>query len=212
MKVSIGKYRYRYSSDIHERYMNRKYGYYKWEDSCTWLEIGLERFQGLIQGFYNKTINIGIDSCESQKVKVRIDPWDTWSLDHTLSHIVLPMLVQLKETKHGSPCTDDEDAPQELGSTKGPKEDMDCEFIDSNHHLRWDYIIDEMIWSFEQKTRDHWESDYYEYEDDLTETDPKEYSFGLKLVWEDREGSKAHADRMRNGFRLFGKYYENLWD
>ena len=25
-------------------------------------------------------------------------------------------------------------------------------------------------------------------------------------------GMKRHQDRMSNGFRLFGKYYEGLWD
>jgi len=28
----------------------------------------------------------------------------------------------------------------------------------------------------------------------------------------DREGANAHQERMTNGFKLFGKYYENLWD
>ena len=78
--------------------------------------------------------------------------------------------------------------------------------VDPKHFERWDYIMDEMIWAFEQKCRDDWESDYYEYEDDDTER------YGLKLVREDREGSKAHHQRMINGFKLFGKYYESLWD
>ena len=28
---------------------------------------------------------------------IKIDRWDTWSMDHTLSPIILPMLRQLKE-------------------------------------------------------------------------------------------------------------------
>mgnify|MGYP003348942767 FL=1 len=32
---------------------------------------------------------------------VKIDPWDTWSLDSTLAEIALPMLRQLQATKHG---------------------------------------------------------------------------------------------------------------
>ena len=63
-----------------------------------------------------------------------------------------------------------------------------------------------MSWAFEQKCRDDWEGDYYEYEYDDTE------QFGMKLVWEDREGQKAHAARMARGFIFFGKYYENLWN
>ena len=36
--------------------------------------------------------------------------------------------------------------------------------------------------------------------------------FSLKLIWEDPEGRAAHQKRITNGFKLFGKYYENLWD
>jgi hypothetical protein len=42
---------------------------------------------------------------------VHIDRYDTWSMDHTLADIILPMLKQLKETKHGSPNVDDEMCP-----------------------------------------------------------------------------------------------------
>ena len=28
----------------------------------------------------------------------------------------------------------------------------------------------------------------------------------------DYEGMKVYQERISNGFRLFGKYYENLWD
>ena len=48
---------------------------------------------------------------------VKIDRWDTWSMDHTLGQIALPMLRQLKATKHGAPLVDDEDVPEELRST-----------------------------------------------------------------------------------------------
>jgi hypothetical protein len=53
-----------------------------------------------------------------QKKSIRIDPWDTWSMDHTLADIILPMLKQLRKTQHGAPCTDDEDVPEHLRSTK----------------------------------------------------------------------------------------------
>ena len=43
---------------------------------------------------------------------VKIDRWDTWGMDHTLAKIVLPMLKQLKDTKHGSAIVDLEDVPE----------------------------------------------------------------------------------------------------
>ena len=42
-----------------------------------------------------------IHSRQQRKIKVKIDPWDTWNMDHTLALIVLPMLRQLKEKQHG---------------------------------------------------------------------------------------------------------------
>jgi hypothetical protein len=108
-------------------------------------------------------------------------------MDNTLAPIILPMLVQLKSANHGYPA--------DLTEKK------------------WNSIMDEMIWAFEQKCRDDWESDYYEYRElGLEEEGKADDLFGWKLVWEDREGQKAHQKRMTNGFKLFGKYYENLWD
>jgi hypothetical protein len=143
----------------------------------------------------------------TQKISVRIDLHDTWSMDQTLAHIVLPMLVQLKRTKHGAPNTDNADVPKELRMSKKDTAQFAKDgSTDDKFFKRWDWILDEMIWAFNQKCRDDWEGDFYEYKDDDTER------FGLKLVWEDREGQQAHQARMTNGFKLFGKYYENLWN
>lgn len=137
---------------------------------------------------------------------VKIDPWDTWSMDHTLAHIILPMLKQLQSTKHGAPLVDDEDVPDDLKSTSVPQvEEGDT---DSNFFMRWDWVLNEMIWSFEQKLMDDNDDQFFDH------TDAK------GLPWEDdyigpkwnKEGYEAHHNRMKNGFRLFGKYYQNLWD
>ena len=117
-----------------------------------------------------------------QKISVRIDDHDTWSMDHTLAHVIHPMLVQLKATQHGYPN----------GLTE----------------QEWDDILDEMIWTFEQKCRDNWEDDFY---GDYIE-DPKNGSMAGSFEWIDHDGMKAHQTRMTNGFKLFGKYFENLWD
>ena len=50
-----------------------------------------------------------IDSKKKRKIKVRIDSYDTWNADSTLSIIIAPMLRQLKEHKCGAPFVDDED-------------------------------------------------------------------------------------------------------
>lgn len=213
MKVKIGPYRYSWVSYVHEKYMDKKYGR-SWQDmpcrkdSNTKFEHFLEKLEDGLQWLYNSTINRIIDNRRGQKIKVRIDKWDTWSMDDTLSHIIAPMLKQLNDTKHGSPFVDDEDVPEELRSTSAPpkKDEYD---LDDNHFKRWDWVLDEMIWAFEQKNRDGgWEGDYY---------GPyiKREGGGIlggSFEWTDDEGRKKHQERMSNGFRLFGKYYENLWD
>jgi len=119
---------------------------------------------------------------KNRATRVEIEPHDTWSMDCTLAMIIHPMLVQLKATTHGHPSNLTEQ--------------------------EWDQILDEMIWAFEQKCRDHWEDDYYgDYDEDQ-----KNGSMVGSFKWIDHEGLKTHQERMSNGFRLFGKYYENLWD
>ena len=204
MRVKIGPYRSRWISNIHTNYMNWKYDY-DWNDNHNAFETFLEKFEDGLQVAYNATINKILDKRKDQKIKVRIDGYDVWGMDHTLSHIVTPMLQRLKENKHGSPWVDDEDVPEELRSTAAPPKEHEWD-TDDLFHTRWTWVLNEMIWAFEQKQRDHWEGDYYKYESDPTET------LGLKLVWEDREGRAAHQARMSNGFKLFGKYYEALWD
>jgi hypothetical protein len=150
----------------------------------------------------------------NQKKSIRIDPWDTWSMDHTLADLIHPMLKQLRKTQHGAPCTDDEDAPEHLRSTaaKPKKNDWDT---DEFHFKRWDWIMKEMIWAFNEHAKDR---------------EPNFWIKKPKYKWVEKEGTdhsemvivkegvfdeakaKAYWERKKNGFRLFGKYYMNLWD
>jgi len=155
-----------------------------------------------------------------QKINVRIDPWDTWSMDNTLAHIIVPMLKQLRDTKHGSPWVDDEDVPAKIRSTKAPKPKQEGEW-DNNVHKRWDYVLGEMIFAFEAKTND-WEDQFYSgncdfqfipYIKDGKNTGMKEMVKGPKDTFKVNQKAKNKFEaRMKNGFRLFGKYYEGLWD
>ena len=151
---------------------------------------------------------------------VKIHKYDTWNMDCTLSTIILPMLKQLQATKHGAPHVKDEDVPEEIrnNSTELDEEAFD---VDSNHFKRWDYVLSEMIWSFEQmQPGNNWENQFligkfdYSFEYDSSDGIP-----GSKLVLGpnnthkfDREGYDKYSDRISNGLRLFGSYYRNLWD
>jgi hypothetical protein len=209
MKVKIGNYPNRLACHIHTRFMDKKYGY-NWPEEILWSheDFVIQAIEDGIQNVYNIFNWIWFDR-RTQKVKIRIDRWDTWSMDHTLAPIILPMLVQLKETKHGAPWVAVADVPKELRPTK--KQLMDYEkdgTTDPKHFDRWDWVLDEMIWAFEQKCRDHWEEDYY---GPYIESKDKRELFG-RFEWIDDEGRQKHQERMTNGFKLFGKYYENLWD
>ena len=157
---------------------------------------------------------------------VKIDRWDTWSMDHTLAYIILPMLKQLKKDKHGAPFVDDEDVPDELTSTSAPPKENEYD-TDANHFKRWDWVMDEMIFAFECKNDDHADDKFHSGEHDIkwvpvdkdgNEVPKGDHKFfkmdkGPKDTYTcDYEGMKVQHDRMKNGFRLFGKYYEGLWD
>jgi hypothetical protein len=127
------------------------------------------------------------------KVSVHIDDFDTWSMDHTLAYIIEPMLKQLKLTKHGAPIVDNKDVPKELRSEPAKYD------ICPTHFDKWDWVLDEMIFAFESKHTD-WEEQFHSGE---------RLNHTFKI---DMKGRKAYQKRISNGFRLFGKYYENLWD
>jgi hypothetical protein len=164
-------------------------------------------------------------SKKERNIKIRIDKYDTWNMDNTLALIILPMLKQLKSTKHGSPLVDDEDVPEHM--RHGGDDDNWV-------HYKWEWVLNEMIWAFEQELNDSWEEQFYHGKPEYiyTKVNPKgEYvetpnfineddmeSDWMKMeqvnpnYWVDREGIKEYNDRINNGFRLFGKYYRGLWD
>ena len=202
MKVYLSKYRYHWISPytvLEKVFFWREIDYDepiidKWSDRLTPICQGIQK----VLDFIHPKINY-----------VKIDRWDTWSMDYSLSFIVVPMLKQLKETKHGAPFVDDEDVPEEFKSTSAPPKENEWD-TDENHFKRWDWALNEMIWSFEQNLDTNSEEKFF----DHAEWDEKEKDFGKNLhkIKIDQPGLKAHQDRKANGFRLFGKYYQGLWD
>ena len=128
-----------------------------------------------------------------RKESVHLHDYDTWNMDHTLALIALPMLKQLKETKHGVPYMDYEDMPEHLqydrrqydpravGDLFNNWDDFDREF--ERQVKVWEWMMDEMIFAMEQVI-----------DDDIEHIDD--------MIFE----------RIANGLKLFGKYYRSLWD
>jgi hypothetical protein len=146
----------------------------------------------------------------NQRTYIKLDPWDTWSLDCTLASIIIPLLTQLKNTTHVYPYSED-------------IQDEDD----------WDEILGKMIWSFQEIVDDNWEAQYIlEWpeidSDDLFDKKADEKTWGvsipgepnepaLELKWKKRgvydlEGMQKHQERIQDGINLFAKYYFNLRD
>lgn len=157
------------------------------------------------------------DGVEPRAVSVEVHPYDTWNMDVTLATIVHPMLVQLKETKHGSPCVEDEDVPEELRSTSAPPKENEWD-TDDNHFKRWDWVLDRMIAAFADLKDGAWDDQYYSGNADIVwesvpDSDLVEMKRGPNDTFRvDAEGLKAHEARIDDGLRLFGKYFRALWD
>lgn len=169
------------------------------------------------KGNRNRTININIEN------------FDTWSLDATLALIILPALIQLKNVKHG--------VPSEFGDVGGDsslsqdsfdfyKESYDDAF--EKGVKRWHEVLNKMIWSFEQLTKDDYSDQYHhgEMNMDWKKTDklyPNPVTGVMEATWQmidknpeehwyDHVGHMLHEERIQEGLDLFGKYYRGLWD
>ena len=219
MKVYISKYRDHWLSP-----------YTICEKICWWREIDYD------EPWVQRTVKVLdpvmavwrtiLDTIHPPINLIKIDNYDTWSMDSTLTPIILPMLKQLKETKHGAPYTEDKDVPERLRSTtkaavKSKKNSWDS---DGNHFKRWDWILNEMIWSFEQLADDDWEAQFHTGKSDIKWVPSKELdakgkprNYEMKKgpkdtrKW-DKKGYMKYSERIDNGTRLFGKYFRALWD
>jgi len=194
MKVHIGPYRTTHISayTLFDKYIEWKHdkSYWSVQDSeYTKTDKFVERICDHIQTVLNVTINKLIGGLE-RKIKVRIDNYDTWSMDHTLALIVHPMLIQLRDTNHGFFHPDAEDVPH-----IGKGDETDFGHSDTNAQDRYNWVMDELVWTFEQLKNDN---DY-----DLFYTEEKGW---------DKDALDAHNQRIQNGLRLFGRYYRALWD
>jgi hypothetical protein len=151
---------------------------------------------------------------------IKIDRYDVWNMNDRLAIIILPMLKELNRQKHGAPFVDDEDVPYGLRSFNSKPKENEHD-TDDFHFMRWDWIMDELVWTF---TALHPETDYednYSWGNiDFIWMDASDSPRGCKQMHHgpkhnhrfDKEGLKRYHARVQNGLRLFGKYYRNLWD
>lgn len=163
------------------------------------------------------------DTNEDRELIIRIDNYDTWSMDRTLARIIIPMLKQLKATKHGIPS----DMPflnQTSNSGQASfafyKEGDDLAF--SAAEYEWDIVMDKMIYAFEHIVDDSWEQGFSSGVHDMI--DVPEYDANGNILWYtsergpndtytcDYEGIAEVQKRIQEGLGLFAKHYGSLWD
>ena len=145
---------------------------------------------------------------KKRKEYVKLDHYDHWNANHTLALIILPVLKALREHQHGSGDVDLSDVPERLWPDQ--LAGANNNYTDDTIHARWQWVLDEMIWAFEQEVDEDDEAKFYDHTD---ANDPKDdLMTQVSKMKVDRDGLEAHQERKANGFRLFGKYYQNLWD
>ena len=161
---------------------------------------------------------------KKRRIKIHLDPWDTYNAEETLARIVAPVLKQLKKTIHGAPAN-----MQEFSQVSSSSTQLCLDFYEAGDsdawkegHKRWLSILDKMIWSFEQLADPSWEDAYSEGVPDIewkkkidsvTGQEVCEMVRGPKDTYKfNYEGYTDHVRRIQEGLDFFGKHYRSLWD
>lgn len=213
MKINIGPYK----SDLTTHRLKCDYLEFRYGDD--WYNIEEDQYvridhivAGILDGIQTVILN-PINKFRNRKIKVKYHEYDTWSLDHTLALIILPGLKQLKDTNHGYAHVENDDLPTAC-------------LKDASGEERWEWVMDEMIWAFDEIANDNPGADAFSsgtFDPLWTKVNAKgeedpdgelrrmdkgpNHTFSI-----DFEGRKKYDDRIQRGLTLFGKYYRNLWD
>lgn len=235
MKVKIGNYprhwsTMRFSEWCHAKNHKKEFGWQVEESEYNWLDKVIEKVCDVWQVVLNNTVNRFFNK---RTIKVRIDGHDTYSADHTLALIIVPLLKELRLSKNGSPMVDNEDIPEHLKMTKREQKIFDegswnkrlkatekeKDFINKKYHDRWDWVLGEMIHAFECEIEDDWDKQFTSGQLDMQfkEVEVNGNKFhemvrGPNDTYKiDREAMEKAYARRKNGRMLFAKYYGALW-
>lgn len=133
----------------------------------------------------------GSRSKKPQKIQVRIDRWDTFSLDTTLAQIIHPALIKFKEERVKVPGVpmlffNETDDKCEYGNYT----DESLEKAEKRY-IEW---LDEMIWAFNE----------------IANQNPGEEEFyGVSKI--DNKAWEAYHKRIEDACASFGKKFNTLW-
>ena len=138
-----------------------------------------------------------------RKLDVKLDSYDSWCVPWTISHIMTPLLKQLKETKHGYGAIKKEDVPEEFHST----------YSDGFSEEAYNWVLDELIWMFSVTSTDFEDEPHFVIGKEWDgEQDLNEHFSKLAVDEIKKSEYDAYHQRVDNAWRLFGKYSRTLWD
>jgi len=126
----------------------------------------------------------------SRVIDIQIDRYDVQNVDNTISLILVPLLKRYKDVATtGTPIVQDEDLPENLRTTEKNDNTIAPEETFENddtyfRQKRWNWILDEIIWTFEQYMNDS--------RFDVIQSSENYY-------------------RVKNGRMLFAKYFDDMW-
>lgn len=132
-------------------------------------------------------------SKKDRKVKIKIDNYDLWSLDHTLAMVIYPAVKLIAKHKVGTPMSMFSDRCHELMQMgTQPTAALKREYTKLNKagHKKWQDTLNEIVWTFHQ----------------LAEVEEFEATEGMTRKQED-----AYHQRIKDGLHLFAEYYRALW-
>jgi hypothetical protein len=148
---------------------------------------------------------------EGKRDFIKIDPWDSWNGDNTIARIAAPIVKQLMETKQGAPHVDNEDVPESLHMTpEAYKEYSEDGRTDEDWFKRYDYVLGEIYWGLNELATD--QKEYYANFDHTEVDESLPLMDQVNQVKIDKVALEMYDRRMKNSLRLFGKYFQSLWD
>lgn len=131
------------------------------------------------------------NSYQKRKVYIKIDDYDVYDLDYTLSLIIEPALKKLLNDEWLSFKVDNEDLPKELQISDDEYKLISFTYLENDPRIpeiynrleqQPKYIINKMI-----------------------------YAFNILNSTESDKIKEDYKKEIDEGLRLFGKYFRNLW-
>ena len=184
--------------------MNDPFPYGWWLGIRTYRACGFKAVRWTVQNWF-KNLRYSIKTIKwfYQRGSRGWADCDWWNMSYYLASVIIPMLKEIKEKKHGVPCALDENFEEA--------------------EKKWDIIVDEMIEAFEAAKRII-DDDYYEEVsgdrfDDVGSMDFSTESLNKFLdsiphseVLQWVAMSKADQKIFFKKGKLFIKYFFSLWD